>query len=178
MREFLFITAILISLSSMSLAQKANVSNRLGLGFQLNQYQEDFGMGLNMTSPYFIHEKVALRLRANLMYHEHTKEAETTWTPYSNVSLGLIGGSGFVADFIRLYGEGGLLTLLPSEEFSSGDPVFGGYGLFGFEFYMAPKANYFIELGGVGTGAVADKLANNPIYSNGLTISAGFRMHL
>ena len=51
----------------------------------------------------------------------------------------------------------------------------GGYGLFGFEFFMNSRNNYFIEIGGVGTGAVADKVANSPIYSNGLLINVGFR---
>ncbi|MBC8485793.1 MAG: hypothetical protein H8D45_07100, partial [Bacteroidetes bacterium] len=78
--------------------------------------------------------------------------------------------------FIRLYGEGGIISLFPSDEFSSEEFVFGGYGLFGFEFYMNSRSNYFIEIGGVGTGATADNITNEPIYSNGLLISTGFRI--
>jgi hypothetical protein len=38
--------------------------------------------------------------------------------------------------------------------------------------------SYFIELGGVGTGANADKVTGNPIYSNGFLISVGFRGYI
>lgn len=43
---------------------------------------------------------------------------------------------------------------------------------------MNPSSNYFIEIGAVGTGAKADEVVNEPIYSNGLTISTGFRLNL
>jgi hypothetical protein len=43
---------------------------------------------------------------------------------------------------------------------------------------MGPGINYFIELGAVGTGAKADKLPTNPIYSNGFLMSVGFRFHV
>jgi len=92
--------------------------------------------------------------------------------------LVLLGKAGDIADAIQLYGEGGIIGLFPSDEFSSKTFEFGGYGLFGFEFYMNARSNYFIEIGAVGTGAKADKVVNNPVYSNGLTISSGFRIHL
>ena len=43
---------------------------------------------------------------------------------------------------------------------------------------MNKSINYFIELGGVGTGAKADKIAFKPIYSNGFLIDVGFRVCL
>ncbi len=50
---------------------------------------------------------------------------------------------------------------------------------FGFEFFFTENTNrnpsYFIELGGIGTGAIANKLSSNPIYSNGFLISVGYR---
>lgn len=39
-----------------------------------------------------------------------------------------------VLDRIRLYGEGGVTGLIPSDKFSTDNFVFGGYGLSGFEF--------------------------------------------
>lgn len=77
-----------------------------------------------------------------------------------------------------MYGEGGILGLFPSSDFSSKKFVFGGYGLFGFEFFMNQMNKYFIELGSCGTGAKADKIATKPIYSNGFLISTGFRVTL
>jgi hypothetical protein len=160
-------------------AQEKSINTGTAFGIQLNQYQKDFGIGVNVTSPYFIHERIALRLRANLMYNEHEKDGTTTtWSPYSNVSLGLIGVSGKVGEHIKLYGEGGFIMLFPSSDFSSDQSAAGAYGLFGFEFYMNSGHNYFIEIGGVGQGSTADKIPMKPIYSNGLLISTGFRMQL
>ena len=159
-------------------AQESNISNEFGFGFHLNQYQDDFGLGLNMTSPYFLYDNIAVRLRGNFMFYQHVQDNETVWSPYSSVSFGVVAVGGNVGDFIRLYGEGGIIGLFPSTEFSDGNFVFGGYGLFGFEFFMSKNFNYFIELGGVGTGAKADKLPANPIYSNGFLISVGFRFQI
>jgi hypothetical protein len=156
----------------------AQISDKLAIGFQLSQYQRDFGFGLNITSPHFANDKIAVRLRSNLMYNQHPDGLETTWTPYFNLSLGVLGVSTVVNDWIRLYGEGGVLFLFPNDEFSSESLEVGGYGLFGFEFYMAERSNYFIEIGGAGIGAQADEIIQSPIYSNGLIIQVGFRMHL
>ena len=158
-------------------AQEAKLNSGTGFGLQLGQHQRDFGAGLNVTSPYFLNERLALRLRGNLQYHEHAKGDETIWSAYSNASVGVIGVVGNVGD-IRLYSEGGVIGLFPSESFSSESSRFGGYGLFGFEFFFNNRGNYFIEIGGVGTGAKADKLPGKPIFSNGLVISTGFRFHL
>jgi hypothetical protein len=78
-----------------------------------------------------------------------------------------------------LYAEGGIVFLFPNPVFSDDDINLGGYGLFGFEFFFTEETSrnpsYFIELGGIGTGAVADKIATNPLYANGFLISVGFR---
>ena len=41
--------------------------------------------------------------------------------------------------------------------------------------FMDKSSNYFIEIGGVGSGATADKVVGNPIYANGLMINVGYR---
>ena len=159
-------------------AQENPLHKGFGFGFQLNQYQNDFGIGLSLTSPHFAHDHIAIRTRGNMMYYEHVKDGEMTWTPYMNLTVGLIGVGGYVGENIRLYGEGGLVTIFPASGFSTKSAEFGGYGLFGFEFFMQNSFNYFIELGGIGTGATANKLPANPIYSNGFLISTGFRTYL
>lgn len=170
--------AIWINLIGVAMAQESQINRGAGFGFQLNQYERDFGIGLSATSPYFVHHAIAARARGNLMFYEHPENGATIWTGYSNASLGLVGVGGYVAGFIRLYGEGGIIALFPDDDFSTKDFVIGGYGLFGFEFFMTEMTNYFIEIGGVGTGAEADKIPNKPIYSNGLLISTGFRIQL
>lgn len=153
-------------------------NNGFGIGFNINQYQQDFGFGLNLVSPYFASNKIAIRLKTNLMFNENIKNNTTDWDPYSNLSLGIIGVGGMVSERIRLYGEGGMIALFPSLAFSSESFVQGGYGQFGFEFFLSKCFNYYIEIGGIGTGARADKITNNPFYSNGLILGSGFRMFL
>lgn len=164
--------------SQLLTAQDTPVGNGASAGVQLNEYQQDFGMGAHLTSPWFANQKIAVRSRNNVLFHEHLQDGETTWTPYLNATLGVAGKTGSIGDFIRLYGEGGVVGLFPNKIFSSKAFEFGGYGLFGFEFYMNPDANYFIEIGAVGTGAKANRISGSPIYSNGLTISTGFHCHI
>ena len=177
MKKLILISLLAFLSFGVTVGQNEQISHKFGVGFQLNQYQKDFGLGINITSPYFAGHNVALRLRGNYMFFEHVNNGETIWTPYSNISLGILGGS-IVGDFMRLYGEGGIVCILPSSEFSSESFVIGGYGIFGFEFYIIENLNYFIEMGGIGTGAKADKVTNKPIYSSGFMISTGIRMQL
>ncbi|MBU1693654.1 MAG: hypothetical protein KKC51_06790 [Verrucomicrobia bacterium] len=162
---------------STSGAESTALKNGVGWGFQINQYQDDFGLGLTMTSPY-VRDAFAFRLRGNLMFNENVRVNETDWDSYYNFTAGLVGVAGTVNESIRLYGEGGLIGLFPSSKFSGDAFILGGYGLFGFEFHMDARRNYFIELGGVGTDARKDKIPNRPIYSNGMLISTGFRITL
>lgn len=178
MKLLLFLPFILFGLTETISAQSSTIHNGTTAGIQLNQYQQDFGMGVHLTSPWFANQKIAVRARGNVMFQEHFQNQGTTWTPYLNTTLGVAGMTGTVGEFIRLYGEGGVIGLFPSDEFSSESFEFGGYGLFGFEFHMNLHSNYFIEIGAVGTGAQADQVFGNPIYSNGLTISTGFRIGL
>lgn len=151
--------------------------NGLGIGGQVGQLQKDFGIGLNLTSPYFAHKRTAVRLRGNVLWNEHLNGAsETTWSSYSNLSLGFVQSVGELGNFMRVYGEGGAIYLFPSKDFSTRSIVFGGYGLFGFEFFFDEHMNYFIEAGGVGTGARADAIPGKPIYSNGFLINVGVRV--
>ena len=172
------ILAIGILFGASFLANGQELSKKLGFGFQLGQYQDNFGLGVNFTSPYFLYQHIALRVRGNVMWNEYVGPDGTTWSDYSNLSIGVVSVAGEVGSFMRLYGEGGFLMIFPNTDFSSTSLETGGYGLFGFEFFFYPKGNYFIEIGGVGTGAKADKIATNPIYSNGLLINAGFRFQL
>ena len=148
------------------------------LGFQLNECQNDFGIGLQLTTPYLIKEYVAVRIRTNMMYLQHADQEtlKDVFTPYVNISVGVFGHRAMIHENIALYGEGGVIGILPSSDFSSEDFHIGGYGLFGFEFYFDPQFSYFFEAGGVGVDARADKIAGEQIYSNGFLTSVGFRI--
>lgn len=166
---------LVLVLNSYSQNNQNDELNGLGVGFQLNEYQKDFGLGVNITSPYFAKKTMAVRLRGNFMYHEHLKNEKIDWTAYNNLTLGIVSGKTKITESIALYGEGGIVAIFPSSDFSSNEMEFGGYGLFGFEFYFVPEFSYFFEAGGIGTGAVANELHSDPIYSNGFLISVGCR---
>lgn len=153
-------------------------SPKFEIGFNLNEYHADFGVGVHVISPYFLKSRVAVKLGASQQWLEHTKLTETTWTPYQNFQLGLRSRNSVVDEKLYFYGEGGVIAILPNANFSSKSSEFGGYGLFGFEFKSSPRFGYFLELGGVGTGAIADKVTNKPIYSNGFLANVGFRFGL
>ncbi len=182
MKKLFLLSAMLILLSGASFAQDGfenrHMNKGIGFGFQVNEYAQDFGFGFNITSPYFFNDKVAARLRFNRMYNESLLDSAYNWYPYYNASLGVVGVGGAVGESVRIYGEGGFLLIKPNADLSDENYVFGGYGLFGFEFFSTGGFNYFLEVGGVGTGAVADKVPADPIYSNGLTVRAGFRFTL
>jgi hypothetical protein len=178
MRKRIITIFTLLSLHFGIQAQENQLNSGFGIGYQLVQYQHDFGFGVNVVSPYFVNNHLGIRLKANLMFNQNVIDGLSDWIPYSNISLGFIGVGRRLSENIRLYGEGGLVALFPSNRFSSNDVVIGGYGLFGFEFFFSKGGNYFIEIGGIGTGATADKVETKPIYSNGLTISAGLRFFL
>ncbi len=176
MQKIIILFILFSGVTMSATAQEEKLGKKMALGFQLGQYQRDFSLGVNITSPHFMYDRLAIRARANYVWNEHLDtNGEMTWTSYSNVSVGVLSVAKEIGGFLRLYGEGGVLFLFPSTEFSSENLNVGGYGLFGFAFFMDPHANYFIEIGGVGSGAIADKVPGKPIYSNGLLINVGFR---
>ncbi|MEA3317871.1 MAG: hypothetical protein U9R54_07930 [Bacteroidota bacterium] len=181
--KYLLLVVMLFAFFSAKTQNNENFENRssyFSYGFSIKQYQNDFGLGLNVTTPYFWNNRMAVRLKTSYLWYEHIplNDTEYVWSGYQNIQFGLIGIGGMIGTSIRLYGEGGIVGIFPNSAFSDKDFVFGGYGLFGFEFYTYEKdirtPSYYIEIGSIGS-ASADKLQANPVYSNGLTISAGIR---
>lgn len=178
MKKILFFLMFFVSLQWTLSAQTTPPKSGLGFGMQINQYQKDFGVGLQLTSPFFANQKVAFRIRGNFMFHEHLMSEEYTWTPYGNTTIGVVVMALNKHPHLRLYSEGGMIALFPNADFSAETFQTGGYGLFGFEFLAHPNWGYFFEAGGVGTGAKADRLPSSPIYSNGFILSVGMRGRL
>lgn len=156
---------------------EGRISNKTSIGFQLSENQGDFGTGLTITSPFFLKNKLAVRLSGNVMFFSRANNPETAWDPYGHLALGLVSASPEIKGFLRLYSEFGFIGVIPNQSLTDDRFKLGGYGLFGFEFYMSPNSNYFIELGGQGVGTEAEKLDDNPIFSNGFMINVGFRAH-
>lgn len=177
----LLVGFILLTIKSFAQEDMFQKVGSLSLGYQLSNLGGDFGAGLQITSPFFANKKVAYRLSYNIQFLHHRPKTDTfsVWTTYHTFRLGVVGISGNIGTNIRGYGEGGLVCLLPNSAFASETFQMGGYGHFGLEFIFNESATaYFIELGGIGTGAVADRAIGQPIYSNGFSISVGFRGYL
>lgn len=157
------------------------VANRLAqpsIGFQIHQVQRDFGIGVHVTTPYF-HNVIALRAGVSRQWLDHIPAGANaaTWDPYLQVRFGVASRNTVIADALSIYSEGGLLYLRPNAKFSGETSELGGYGVLGVEFHASRFLGQFLEVGGVGTGANADRAEGNPIYSNGLIVSAGMRWY-
>jgi hypothetical protein len=158
-------------------------ATHFSIGYGVRKFHDDFGVGLTVTSPYFAKKKVAIQLSGAGAWLEGVQEnrSKATWMPYGNIGLDIIGVGAHISGCMRLYGKGGVVLIVPNSKFSSSAFTFGGAGAFGFEFI--PKAEkhlvtYYIELGGIGTGARAEKLHDKPLHSNGFLVSVGLKYYL
>ena len=148
-----------------------NPLDDFSVGFELNEFHQDFGFGGHITSPFFASDYLALRLRGGISWIQGVVKsppnAETEWHSYTPIRLGIV-NRGYLTETMRVYSEGGALIILPSSAVSE-HRAYGGYGVFGFEFLMGKDSpvSYFLELGAQGTGAVATDLEGHPIYANG-----------
>ena len=150
-------------------------TSTFSMGVELFEFGGDFGFGASLTSPWFLGNHAAVRVSGFAAYRD------TGWNPYFGVRAGLAGGTLMSSADIRLYGDGGLLVLFPSALSDSSDAVFGGYGRFGFEFFIDPAesgVSYFMELGANGVAAIADREPGAPLYANGFSVTTGLRLYL
>jgi hypothetical protein len=151
--------------------------NKISYGFQLVKFQNEFGFGIHLLSPEFKNLRFNVKVNLNWLNHLDNQNNET-WTEFLNNQFG-INYHRSITNRINLYSEGGVVLLFPNNSFSDESVNIGGYGLFGFEFFFTENTgrnpSYFIELGGIGTGAIANKIDSNPMYANGFLISVGFR---
>jgi hypothetical protein len=170
-------------LSSPALAhdEAAAMPDRLAFDFNLNRFQNTFALGLGATSPY-LWDRIAVHVTGDLAFFEGDFVAdggvERRWEPHYVFKAGMIGVASEIRPDFRLYGEGGVVAILPDSSMSDESLRFGGYGVFGFELKARGPVSYFIELGSMGINARADKAVGKPIYSNGFTSTVGLKAYL
>ena len=155
----------------------------LSLGFALHRFQDDFGMSGVIGTPTFAGDTLRITAAGGVAWFPHGQSSSgETWVSYGHTRLVIEGGRRLDGVPIRLYGFGGATALIVPKELSSDGFTMGGVGGFGFEFYM-PKGgrdgpvSYFIELGGIGTGAHANRQAASPIFANGFLATVGLRVY-
>src|SRR5690606_20448021 len=98
----------------------------------------------------FANNSVAVKLGGNFQWLQYAENNETVWTPYQNIQMGFRGRHPIIENKIFVYGEGGVVLLLPASKFSTKNTLSGGYGLFGFEFLTHHRSGYYFEAGGMG----------------------------
>lgn len=178
MKNLKTLTIILLTALPVYTSAQAENNEKFRIGFQLNEVHNDFGLGVNLSSPAILNKSFELHLRTNLMFYEYVKETKMVWESYFNILLGISSVPYKISESVSLYGEGGGIVVIPSYKFSKQTTEIGGYGLFGFEFYFSDNYCFFLEAGAVGTNAVADKVVSKPIYSNGFLTSVGWKLKL
>ncbi|MEZ4983719.1 MAG: hypothetical protein R2795_01565 [Saprospiraceae bacterium] len=181
MKTRILLGVIILSIWSVStpLSAQTQHSERFRIGFQIGQSGLDFGLGLNMSIP-IVREVVSLRLTASNHWLTYQQAETSVSTTYQIVRLGTAPMGWFVADRMRVYGEGGVSVLFPSAELSATRQTVGGYGVFGFECFVqeAYGSSLYFEIGGTSAGAQTSSTIEQPSFGAGLLINAGFRLAL
>lgn len=178
----LLASLILLS-SSLPMAHAAETSrdhaNSLAVGTDLSSFANNFGVGIQVASPRLLDGKLWFQLAGDYTWVQGISGGTTGWFPYGNLRLGVYSGR-FIADGlpIRFYTGGGVVLLVNGGSLNSQSLNWGGFGLIGFEFFLDPRTAPFLELGSMGTGAIANQLQSAPIYANGFTVSWGFKWYL
>ena len=159
--------------------------NGWALGYTLQRFQDDFGTGASLTTPFVLRHSLRVTLAGGVAWSPNavTNEGDQDWARYGGARLVLEGGARAEGSPVRLYGFGGPMLLALPSRLSDDELAVGGIGGFGFEYYFMHGGNdgpvsYFTELGGVGTGARADKQPGRPMLANGFFVTVGLRLTL
>ncbi len=152
--------------------------NSIHLGYQLSNVGGDFGNGLqvgwiNKSGHFGIKLNAAQNWLAGIKNTD--AQSQESFHGYQTTRIAFE-GSGYLNDFIRLYGGGGPMLGFVNNV-SSQIPVLSGFGFWGFGF-RANRWEYFLELGGSGGFNNADKLQEQPLIGTGFYLSVGQRVRL
>lgn len=153
----------------------SDLATGFGAGPVISSVQQDFGVGVELISPTFARDTLAISASAKLNYL-----TVANWRNYGSAELSLMAGMTSPWPTGRLYAKAGVVSLFPSDAVAGDDVLLGGLGAFGFEFFFNRRREgaYFIELGGIGTAARADALNTAPVFANGFIANVGVRYYL
>lgn len=178
MKKHVFIFIFFI-LTVGSVHSQTQDSGPFRLGFHLRQLSGDFGLGLNVDLPtpqYW----PTIRLAGTWQWQEIPDGNSFAPASYLTLRAGVASKSFQIQERIRAYGEGGLLAVLPSDELAEDNFELGGYGLFGFEFFVEQYggSSLFLELGASSAGNGLETRPGIPSFGAGFWVGAGFRVAL
>ena len=186
MNKLLFLLFLLCVLHGASLAFVEDSltvpASHLSLGLTFSEIRNQPGVGLAITTPYFLNDKVALRFSGNLyfLFNIPLASASEQVLPYISPRFGAVYVAGTLAESMRLCLLGGVTYILPGTKISD-DKGIGGYVGFGFEFFTGSLArsriSFLFESSIVVAPVIAEKLPGQPIYASGIDLSAGIRYY-
>lgn len=160
-------------------ADETTKANGFAFDLRIMDSQGDFGLGIGVLSPPMF-KILHIQAGVELNWKNGIPQVATdyTWIPFFKGRLGIVGAADIGNGIGRLYGGGGMLLAWADGIRAANTLVLGGYGIFGFEFWLEPGQNlaYFIEVGGEGSGGRADRLQGSPFFANGFTIASGVRL--
>ena len=162
-------------------AQTPPSDDGVAVGWDISSFANNYGVGVRFDTARFAHGRLQVQVAGHIAWVDGVPvgEVESAWAPYSLVRVGIV-RSAPIGRLLRFYGGGGFALILPTHRVSEDAARGGGYGLTGLEIAMpeGTRTRWFVELGGMGSGARADRLEHSPIYANGFTIGWGFRYRL
>lgn len=150
------------------------------LGTEVLGLPGEFGVGLHVLTPGLFGENFRLKIGGSNQWLRGRlpgQEAQSR-VGYTSFRLGVHISFPFGAKGLTGYSEGGVLETFPESRLSGRSFVLGGYGVFGLEFRMSRASASFVEFGGIGSGARAERLVGRPSYSRGFVVAAGVRFRL
>ncbi len=181
----ILVVAITLTASAGAASADHEARDGLAIGYGLHRAQDDFGMGVAIATPRFAGDRLRISIGGGGAWSPHavSGDGEQDWAGYGQLSLLLEAGHRAPGSPVRLYGFGGPLLFLLPDRLSDDGLALGGVGGFGFEYYFMEDGHdgpisYYTELGGLGTGARADKLAGSPMLANGFLVAVGLRWTL
>lgn len=152
------------------------------LGLNISEIRNQPGAGLSISTPYFLNDKVAFRFSGMLYWIFSIPLSSASERPlhYTNLRFGAVYVAGTVAESIRLCLVGGGTYTLPGSNISD-DKNIGGYLGFGVEYFTGKlthsRLSFLFESIIILAPAIAEKLPGQPIYANGIDLSAGIKYY-
>jgi hypothetical protein len=145
----------------------SNVGSAIGMSVQ--RLQDTFALSGSWSSPAFFNDRARITTSGGVAWYPFATNGsgDQDWAPFGHWRLVLESGHRVGRAPLRLYGFGGAMLLFRSERLSDEVLAVAGIGGFGFEFFTpsnttSAPVSYFIEIGGVGSGARATKLFGAP----------------
>lgn len=168
---------VLLFGAALRVQAQERISKPWGVGFQLNEWGNDFGIGFSVHSPE-IKGILSFDASYSSQFRSSITITDEAWLPYGIASLGLRAKAGQITPWFHMYGFGRVTVLTNGADGWDVGKV-SGHGGFGFEFNthgsgMSP-VSYYIELGG--SGGFSDVHTFHQSVAGGFSTTVGFRAY-